>query len=173
MCLQRKESKRNAMPSKLISNLTSPFKLQLYLFFKLPLAWFAGLRLEKLTEEVSMVSMTYGWRNQNPFKSMYFAALNMAGEFAPGSLCLVQAEMSEKNISFLVTSMEANFYKKAVGKIRFICNDGGNIKAAIQQAIATGEGVELWTSAQGFNAQYEMVAELKTQWSFKMRRSQS
>lgn len=161
------------MASKLISHLTSPFKLQLYLFLKLPLAWFAGLRLEKLTEQESMVSMTYGWRNQNPFNSMYFAALNMAGEFAPGSLCLLQTQMCGKNISFLVTSMEASFYKKAVGKIRFICNDGGNINAAIQQAIATGEGVELWTSAQGFNEQHEMVAELKTQWSFKMRRSQS
>lgn len=159
------------MGAKLISNLTTPFKLKIFLFFKLPLAWFAGLRLEKLTEHQSMVAMTYGWRNQNPFNSMYFAALNMAGEFAPGSLCLLHAKMCGKNISFLVTSMEASFYKKAVGKICFICNDGGSINTAIQQAIATGEGVELWTTAQGFNEKHEIVAELKTQWSFKMRRS--
>ena len=43
--------------------------------YVMPLAVVAGLRVDKVTTENAQVSLPYRWRNQNPFRSIYFAAL--------------------------------------------------------------------------------------------------
>ncbi len=158
------------MGNKVIAGLTNPFKFKFFLLTKLPLAWFAGLKVEKLNEQESVISLKYSWFTQNPFNSIYFAALNMAAELAPGSLCLVHTLGSGKKFSFLVVSMEAGFFKKAVGHIRFVCEDGNAISNLINQAAKTGEGMTLWTTATGLNEQNETVAVVKIQWSFKVKK---
>ena len=43
-----------------------------FLLFKLPLAWMAGLRLDVLEGGRCVVRMRNGFWNRNPFDSMYF-----------------------------------------------------------------------------------------------------
>ena len=54
--------------------LLRPWNFRLYLWARLPLAACAGLSLRRLDEAACTVALPGGWRTQNPFRSMYFAA---------------------------------------------------------------------------------------------------
>ena len=63
---------------KLRSRMTNPLLLKGFMLAKLPLALFAGLRVRELSDHRCVVTVPYGWRSTNPFRSTYFAALSMA-----------------------------------------------------------------------------------------------
>jgi hypothetical protein len=69
----------------------------------------------------------------------------------------------------LVVKNEGHYYKKAVGKILFTCNDGKAVSAAVENAIATGEGTTFNCHTTGTNEAGEVVAEFYFTWSFKAR----
>ena len=80
----------------------TPFKLNTYTFFKLPAAFWSGVRVKSISAETCMVSVKLGWFNQNPFKSIYFAVQAMAAEFTTGALVMFHIKASKQNISMLV-----------------------------------------------------------------------
>src|SRR3974390_244448 len=60
-----------------------------YMWAKLPLGAFSGMRLKQLDDQVCRVTLPGGWRTQNPFRSTYFAAQCMAAEMSTGAPALV------------------------------------------------------------------------------------
>jgi len=118
----------------------SPFFFRLFLLIKLPMAFLSGMKLKELSETHSVVKMRYKYLNKNPFGSIYFASLSMAGELASGMLAASFTYKSNPKISMLVVGMEVEFTKKAIGVITFNCNQGKEILATIEKCIETGEG---------------------------------
>lgn len=147
----------------------TPLKLNIFLFFKLPSAFWCGVRVKSITKEQCVVTVKHRWFNQNPFKSMYFAVQAMAAELTTGALVMMQIKKSGKNISMLVANNNSNFSKKATGRIRFTCNDGHLIDEAIKQTIATGEGHTIWMKSVGVNEKREQVSEMNFEWSIKLK----
>ena len=111
----------------------SPSKLNTFLFFKLPSAFWSGVRVKSISAQQCVVTVKHRWFNQNPFNSVYFAVQAMAAEFTTGALVMFQIKQSGKNISMLVAQNKSIFTKKATGRITFICNQGNAIKEAIQK----------------------------------------
>jgi hypothetical protein len=147
----------------------TPLKLNIFLFFKLPSAFWSGVRVMSISKEQCVVTVKHRWFNQNPFKSMYFAVQAMAAELTTGALLMMQIKKSGKNISMLVANNNSNFSKKATGRITFTCNDGHLIEAAIKQTIATGEGQTIWMKSVGVNEKREQVSEMNFEWSIKLK----
>jgi len=147
----------------------TPFKLNAYTFFKLPSAFWSGVRVKQITPDICMVTVKHSWFNQNPFKSMYFAVQAMAAEFTTGALVLFHINSSGKNISMLVAQNKAVFTKKATGKITFTCNQGKEIADCIEKAIQTNEGQTIWLTSIGINEIGEQVSEMQFQWTIKSR----
>ncbi|WP_396166678.1 DUF4442 domain-containing protein [Flavobacterium sp.] len=147
----------------------TPFKLNAFTFFKLPSAFWSGVRVKQITSENCKVSVKYSWFNQNPFKSMYFAVQAMAAEFTTGALVMFHIKSSRKNISMLVAQNKAVFTKKATGKITFTCNQGKEIAECIENAIRTNEGQTIWLTSIGINENGEQVSEMQFQWTIKSR----
>ena len=147
----------------------NPFFFKLFLFLKLPMAFLAGLKLKELTDEDAVVLMKYKYLNKNPFGSIYFACLSMAGELASGILAASIAYKSNPKISMLVIGVTIKFTKKAVGVITFECNQGKEIYQTIQKSIDTGEGqtIAVLTIARDENG--DVVAEFFIKWSFKVK----
>ena len=146
----------------------TPFKLRLFMLRQLPLAWLAGLRLVALTPEAATVTIRYKYLTQNPFRSIYFAALAMAAELASG----IQAMMHTQGggpVSMLVVGMQAEFTKKAVGLISFTCPDGAGIAEAIVASRATGEGRTVVCTSTGRDEAGEVVATFRVTWSFRAK----
>jgi len=149
---------------------TSPAKLRLFMLAKLPMAYLAGLRVQSISEERAVVTISYKYLNKNPFGSIYFACLSMAAELSTGLLCMAQTYKANPAVSMLVVHTEGSFTKKAVGKISFVCNDGLQIKAAAEQTKATGEGVTVVATSTGIDESGDTVAEFRFTWSLKAKR---
>jgi len=147
----------------------TPLKLNVFLFFKLPSAFWSGVRVKSISKEQCIVTVKHRWFNQNPFKSMYFAVQAMAAELTTGALVMMQIKKSGKNISMLVANNNSNFSKKATGRVTFTCNDGHLIEEAIKQTIATGEGQTIWMKSVGVNEKREQVSEMNFEWSIKLK----
>jgi hypothetical protein len=147
----------------------TPRKLNAYTIFKLPSAYLCGVRTRFIDNDKSIVTVRHRWINQNPFKSMFWAVQGMAAEFSTGALIIGKIQESGKRISMLVTSNNASFTKKAVGKITFTCKDGHLIDEALKKTIATGEGQTFWMQSVGLNEDGIVVSTFNFEWSIKVK----
>jgi hypothetical protein len=147
-----------------------PLKFSLYLLWKLPSAWLAGVRVKQIKEGSCVTVVPYRWLSQNPFRSTYFACLSMAAEMSSGMLAIMHARAAmPKQVSMLVTGMEASFVKKATGKTYFTCEEGTAIATAINKATETGEGVILTVDSTGKSHDGTVIAIFRITWSFKAK----
>ena len=147
----------------------TPRKINLFMLFKLPSAFFCGVRVVSISDKKATVKVRHRWINQNPFKSLYWAVQGMASEFASGILVMQEIKKSDRKISMLVTHQEGRFTKKAIGKIIFECKDGVLIKEAIQKSIATGEGQIMHLKTDGIDADGDVVSQFIYEWSIKAK----
>jgi hypothetical protein len=147
----------------------TPSKLNTFMFFKLPSAFWSGVRVRSISPEVCEVTVKHRWFNQNPFNSMYFAVQAMAAEFTTGALVMLQIKLSGKNISMLVAQNKSMFTKKATGRITFTCNQGNAIKETIQKAVVTKEGQTIWLTSIGKDEKGDQVSEMQFEWTIKIR----
>jgi hypothetical protein len=147
----------------------TPKSVNLFMLFKLPLAYLSGVRVQTLSEEQATVKITHKWMNQNPFKSMFWAAQGMAAEMSTGVLVMRAIADSKENVSMLVTHQEANFYKKATGKIVFTCKGGNEISKAIKMSKINKEGQVVQLIAEGKNEDGVVVSKFSFEWSLKVK----
>lgn len=144
-------------------------KFRFYLLSKIPLAFIAGVRLENLSESQCSLSLRHSWWNQNPFRSIYFGALAMCAEISTGLLLLSRIQRSGESISMLVTSMKADFVKKAKGKIIFTCALGKDFESAFSSVLTGEEGEVFILESSGLDEEGEIVATFYFEWSIKKR----
>ena len=147
----------------------TPNKINLFLLAKLPSAFLCGVRLRSINNVQSTTSVKFKWINQNPFGSMFWAVQGMAAELATGALVMQKINESGKNISMLVASNNAEFTKKAKGRINFVCKDGEKLNSTIQKAIETGEGQVIVMNAVGTNAEGVKVSSFNFEWTLKVK----
>lgn len=148
----------------------SPSKINTFTLFKLPSAYFCGVRVKSISEESCVTSVKHRWFNQNPFKSMFWAVQGMAAELSTGALVMSCIKDSNANISMLVANNKATFSKKATGRIHFSSHDGIAIKEAIKKAIDTGEGQTCWMKSEGLNSKGEQVSRFEFEWTVKVKK---
>lgn len=142
--------------------------MRLFLLWKLPAAWFMGIRVRSCDPEKCVVELPYGWRAQNPFRSTYFAAQCAAGELSTGLLAM--AHLQEKPpVSMLVTHIEADFFKKADQTLRFTCLDGSKFQHTIQIALETGEAQTFQAESIATLPDGREAARVRITWSFKIK----
>ena len=77
---------------------------------------------------------------------------------------------SGKKISMLVANNNANFSKKATGKITFTCKDGALIQKALEQTIVTGEGQTFWMKSEGVNEDGLLVSTFNFEWTIRLKK---
>ena len=125
--------------------------------------------MTEVSDDKAIASVKHKWINQNPFKSMYWATQGMASELATGILLMKGVDNSQHKLSTLVTAQTGEFYKKATGRITFICDDGDKINSIIARAIKTKEGQKVLLTATGYNEDREVVSYFTYTWSIKLR----
>jgi len=158
-----------ANTSSFIKLMKHPLRSRVFLFMKLPSAFFSGVRLKELNEENCVVTVPYKWFSQNPFHSTYFACLAMAAEMSTGILSLMHIYKRYPPVSMLVIKLEANYFKKATGITTFTCSNGNEIRQTIENAINNGEAQTIKAKSVGLNENGEPVADFFITWSFKKK----
>ena len=160
----------NPKAADFIKLMKHPVKFRMFLFTKLPAAWFAGVRVREVDEKKCVVTVPYKWLSQNPFRSTYFACLSMAAEMSTGSLAMAYLYKLNPPVSMLVVKVDSEYFKKATGRTSFVCEDGELFQKAIEETIATGEARTVKAQSVGTNKEGEVVAEFYITWSFKAKR---
>lgn len=159
----------NPNTSHFIKLMKHPVKFRMFLFKKLPAAYFAGVRVRDIDERKCVVTIPYKWLSQNPFRSTYFACLSMAAEMSTGALAMAHLYRSDPPVSMLVVKVESEYFKKAVARTTFTCEQGEEMVKVISETIRTGEGVTFRATSTGRNPAGEIVAVFYVTWSFKAR----
>jgi hypothetical protein len=154
---------------KLAARLKNPWAFRGYMLAKLPLALVAGLRVRELDARRCAVSVPYGWRTTNPFRSTYFAALAMAAEMSTGALAMLATELAPQPVALIIVSLEASFGKKAQALTTFTCEDGEKAFAAVAETVRTGEPATARLETVGRSPDGTEVARFAFTWSFKRR----
>lgn len=134
---------------------------------KLPSAIFWRLRIKTLTTEKCEVTIPYFWRSQNPFQSIYFAAMAGAAELSTGALCQL-ALAGRGKFSMLVVDFRAEYFKKANEKITFTCVQGVELFELLESMQVNGTG-QLMMISSGKSPSGEEVARFYVTWSFKRK----
>ena len=140
-----------------------------FIFLKLPSAFLCGVRLRSLNKERAVVTVTLNFLNKNPFKSMFWAVQGMAAELATGAIILSEVRSSTVPISMLVTRNEAEFLKKAKGKITFTCTDVTLVKNQFAKHLQSETGTRFWMQSEGVDEQGEVVSRFRFEWSVEAK----
>ena len=146
----------------------TPNQINKWMLFKLPAAWLTGVRISSISDTKCEVKVRFKWINQNPYRSMFWAVQGMAAELTTGMLLTKSIQESNTNISMLLVGNKSNFYKKAVGKIKFICDQGETAKELINLT-KKNTTHKAWLKAKGFDETGDMVSEFDFEWSCKKR----
>ncbi|MGB3155187.1 MAG: DUF4442 domain-containing protein [Chitinophagaceae bacterium] len=146
-----------------------PLKFRMFLFTKLPAAYFAGVRVRELDERKCLATVPYKWLSQNPFRSTYFACLSMAAEMSTGALAMAHVYRLDPPVSMLVVKVESEYFKKATGRTYFVCEDGDLFSKVVEETLATGEARIIKAKSVGKNKAGDIVAEFTITWSFKVK----
>ena len=137
--------------------------------FKLPAAYITGVRTKYIDDDKCIVSVKHRWINQNPFKSMFWAVQGMAAELTTGVLLIKKIQESKQNIAMLLVANDAQYFKKATGRITFECTQGEIVGEVIKKAIDSKEGQTMRLTSIGTNEEGVKVSELNFTWSVKLR----
>lgn len=134
----------------------------------IPLAAFAGMRVDSVDEDSCVVSIPGGWRTRNPFGSTYWAAQGMAAEMASGLLPFMYTQASPKKVNMILASCEAKFTRQCRGRATFSCESGPATRHAIEATIQTGERQLCEHKVIGRDPNGEVISEWDFVWSLKV-----
>jgi uncharacterized protein YhfF len=146
----------------------TPNSINRFLLYKLPAAWLTGVRVSVINDLKCEVKVRFRWINQNPFRSMYWAVQGMAAELTTGMLVMKKIKESNSNISMLLVGNKSNYFKKATGKIKFVCDEGENAKELINLT-KVHKTHKVWLKAKGIDESGDIVSEFYFEWSCKSR----
>lgn len=146
-----------------------PFKFSAYLFWKIPAAWLAGVRILSLDADTCTTSVPFRWLSQNPFHSTYFACLSMAAEMSTGLPAMMYVRSAPKRVSMLVVNMESVFVKKATGITFFTCSELPLLRSAIERALSNGTPETVVLHSEGRDKDGILIASFAITWSFKSK----
>jgi hypothetical protein len=135
----------------------------------LPLAAFAGLKIERMDDVSCAVRLPGGWRTQNPFRSTYFAAQCMAAEMSTGAPALALVADAPASLAMIVVGLRATYSRKIVGPSVFTFEDVPAMRAVVERAAAGDEAQTFTARSSGRNNAGEVCAEFEINWSFKRR----
>ena len=139
------------------------------MFFKLPSAWWSGVRLHEITSNKCVVKVKHKWVNQNPFKSMFWAVQGMAAELTTGTLIMNEIQKSNHNISMLVLNNKANFSKKATGEITFLCSPKEELRNVFSELIRSKKPQTIWLKSIGINQNKDIVSTFEFEWTLLIK----
>lgn len=111
-------------------------------FARIPLLFYVGVSVTEVSPERMVVRIPLRRRTRNHLGSMYFGALCIGADVAPGAYAMYLIRQRPVPISMVFKDFQAEFLKRAEGDVDFICDQGREIAELVAQAAASDERVE-------------------------------
>ena len=145
------------------------FNYNFFLFFNLPSAYWSGVRVKSIDDKTCLVKVKHSWFNKNPYKSIFWAVQGMSAELSTGLLLNREIRNRRIKVSMLVISNSSKFFKKAVGKIIFKCNQGNEVKKIFDKLDINKPTNKIVLFSKGIDEVGDIVSEFKFEWSLKRK----
>lgn len=126
-------------------------RLWAFAFLRIPMVAYIRPRVVELDDTKSTIHIPFIRRTKNHVRSMYFGALSIGAELAPGVLTLSLIKKENKKIVFVFKQFNAEFLKRAETSVNFHCNQGAMIQEAIKKSISTKERQNIQLSVDAYN----------------------
>ena len=116
------------------------FKFFIWSFghFKVPLIGHLRPKLITLTDTTIVIRLPFNRRSKNHLQSMYFGALAVGADLAGGLHAFYHAEQANVRLSLAFKSFQAQFLKRPMSDVYFVCEEGDTVKDMIQDAKTSG-----------------------------------
>lgn len=139
-------------------------------FRKIPLIYYTGVKVVSLDEEKLEVMIPLNARTRNHLNSMYFGALAVGADVAGGLLAFLYMQNTGKGMSVAFKDLKADFLKRAMGDVHFVCSQNRAINEMISRIEASREreNMEVEVIATVPSISEEPVAKFKLTLSAKM-----
>lgn len=109
---------------------------------KIPLLHYVGVSIIELSPERMVARIPLRRRTRNHLNSMYFGALCIGADVAPGAYAMFLIRQQHTPISLVFKDFQAEFLKRPEGDVHFICSQGKEIAELVAQAATSEERVE-------------------------------
>ena len=115
--------------------------LWLFGLFKIPMIGYVGPKIIVFDEDKIVVKVPYKRRTLNHLKSVYLGALVVGADLVAGFHAFYLARAMKLNVSLVFKDFKAEFIKRPMSDVYFICEEGQNVKAMIERSIESGERI--------------------------------
>lgn len=140
--------------------------MKLFGLTQVPLLFAVRPKVIELSDTRCVVCLPFKRRVKNHLGSVYFGAQAIGADTCVGMLAMDKIQKSQKNISLVFKDFKANFIKRAVGEMLFICDDGKAITELVNEVIETKERRHKTIKAHG-RVHGEIVSEFELTLSLK------
>ncbi len=152
-----------------LRRIQAPLALTAFMAAKMPLGIPAGLRIDRVDRASCTASLPGGWRTQNPFGSMYWAAQGMAAELATGLHGFILCSAAPVPVRMILAGCEGSFGRMCKGRGRFVFSNGQLVEDTILKTLASGESVLCPTEVIGYDLGGEEVSRWTFTWNFRAK----
>ena len=129
--------------TKLIAEKTrATLTLRLFGLARIPLLFYVGVSVKEISPERMVIRIPLRRRTKNHLGSMYFGALCIGADCAPGAFAMYLIRQQPVPISMVFKEFHAEFLKRAEGDVDFICDQGKEVADLVAQAATSNERVE-------------------------------
>lgn len=146
-------------------------QLRLFSLGKIPLLFYVGASILEISPARMVVRIPLCRRTRNHLGAMYFGALCIGADLAPGAYAMYLIRKQRARITMVFKDFHAEFLKRAEGDVHFTCEQGEAIAALVAQAVTSEARVEkqLDVVATVPSLSDEPVARFKLTISLKQR----
>jgi hypothetical protein len=107
------------------------------------LLYFVKPSILAVNDERCEIRIPLNWRTRrHDIGAMYLGTLCMGADVASGLIAFHLMRTRKLRVSFIFKDLRAEFLKRAEGDVHFSCEEGANIVALVERAMATGERQE-------------------------------
>ncbi|HEV2722266.1 MAG TPA: DUF4442 domain-containing protein [Thermoanaerobaculia bacterium] len=107
------------------------------------LLYFVKPSILAVNEERCEIRIPLNWRTRRrDIGAMYLGCLCMGADVASGLIAFHLTRTRRLRVSFIFKDLRAEFLKRAEDDVHFACEEGANIVALIERAMASGERQE-------------------------------
>jgi hypothetical protein len=107
------------------------------------LLYFVKPSIVAVNDERCEIRIPLNWRTRRrDIGAMYLGTLCMGADVASGLVAFHLMRTRRLRVSFIFKDLRAEFLKRAEGDVHFACEDGANVVALVERAMASGEREE-------------------------------
>lgn len=107
------------------------------------LLYFVKPSIVEVNDARCEIRIPLNWRTRRrDIGAMYLGALCMGADIASGLIAFHLQRTRGLRVSFIFKDMRAEFLKRAEDDVHFSCDEGANVVALVERAIASGEREE-------------------------------